>query len=272
MTTKRILITVKTYPTISQKYGELVCTAGLLEDGSWIRIYPIPFRKLDYEKRYKKYDWIEIDLIENRSDSRPESYRPYSIDTPIKPVGHLNTTGNWKERKDIVLQNVHYDLSNLIQQAKDRGICTSLATYKPKEVLDFIARPTEREWDGNTLKKFIASQAQGNLFEDIGDRFEVVDKLPHQFKYLFKDYDGKVRELMILDWEIGALYWNVLAKHEGDEERAVADVRKKYLDDFARTKDLFFFLGTTRSHHYRSRNPFLIIGTFTPKKEEPGLF
>lgn len=48
---ERILITVKTYPTLSAKYGELVCTAGLREDGSWIRIYPVPFRLLDAKGR-----------------------------------------------------------------------------------------------------------------------------------------------------------------------------------------------------------------------------
>jgi hypothetical protein len=34
----KVLITVKTYPTISVKYDELVCTAGFREDGSWVRI------------------------------------------------------------------------------------------------------------------------------------------------------------------------------------------------------------------------------------------
>lgn len=58
----KVLVTVKTYPTISVKYDELVCTAGFREDGSWIRIYPIPFRKKTYEERYRKYDWIEIEL------------------------------------------------------------------------------------------------------------------------------------------------------------------------------------------------------------------
>lgn len=51
MPTTRVLIAVKTYPTLSEKYDELVCTAGFLEDGTWIRIYPIPFRKLSYDKR-----------------------------------------------------------------------------------------------------------------------------------------------------------------------------------------------------------------------------
>ena len=80
MALTKVLITVKTYPTLASKYDELVCTAGFLEDGSWIRIYPIPFRKLDYDNQYKKYDWIEIDLIRNTSDFRLESYRPVSID------------------------------------------------------------------------------------------------------------------------------------------------------------------------------------------------
>ncbi|MDF1814754.1 MAG: hypothetical protein P1V20_21290, partial [Verrucomicrobiales bacterium] len=43
---ERILITVKTYPTLSTKYAELVCTAGVNENGEWRRIYPIQFRQL----------------------------------------------------------------------------------------------------------------------------------------------------------------------------------------------------------------------------------
>jgi hypothetical protein len=62
MALTKVLIAVKTYPTLSSKYDELVCTAGFLEDGSWVRIYPIPFRKLEYDKQYSKYDWVEIDL------------------------------------------------------------------------------------------------------------------------------------------------------------------------------------------------------------------
>lgn len=59
----RILILVKTYPVLSNKYAELVCTAGIKEDGSWIRIYPVPFRLLEKEKMYQKYQWIALNLI-----------------------------------------------------------------------------------------------------------------------------------------------------------------------------------------------------------------
>ncbi len=37
MAKERILITVKTYPTLSRKYGKTVCTAGVREAGSWVR-------------------------------------------------------------------------------------------------------------------------------------------------------------------------------------------------------------------------------------------
>ena len=43
--TIRVLITVKTYSIPSTKYDELVCTAGVTEDGELIRLYPINFRE-----------------------------------------------------------------------------------------------------------------------------------------------------------------------------------------------------------------------------------
>jgi len=42
------------------------------------------------------------------------------------------------------------------------------------------------------------------------------------------------------------LYWNCLKRYEGNEAMACEDVKKKYFDDFAKTKDLYLFLGTTR--------------------------
>ncbi len=78
MKMQKVLIVVKTYPTLSKKYDELVCTAGILEDGSWVRIYPLPFRKLEYENRYKKYQWMTLPLVKNKSDPRKEFFNDYS--------------------------------------------------------------------------------------------------------------------------------------------------------------------------------------------------
>lgn len=267
MALTKVLITVKTYPTLSTKYEELVCTAGFKEDGSWIRIYPIPFRKKLYHEQYRKYDWIEVDLVKNTSDFRPESYRPRNLDAEIRVVGHIETTNNWEERKTICLQKVYCNLSELVAEAKNRNIGTSLAVFKPSVITDFYAELVERNWDQNRLQQL----NQLNLFDsERKGKFEVVQKLPYRFKFRFRGNHGVESNMMIEDWETGQLYWNCLKRHEGNEERALADVRKKYFDDFARTKDLYFFLGTTQQFHHVGHNPFIIIGTFHPKKELQG--
>ena len=267
MAKTRVLIAAKTYPTISGKYDELVCTAGFLEDGSWIRIYPIPFRKKSYNEQYSKYDWIEIDIVKNKSDFRPESYRPYSYDTEIKIVSRLDTKNFWAERKKIALNNVHTNLATLIKEAHNQNICTSLAVFKPTKIIDFIAVEVERDWDKKKIEQLKANRDQTNLFEHPEDPFEVVQKLPYKFSFIFEDDQGKQSKLMIEDWETGQLFWNCFAKHEGNEKKAIEDVKYKYFEDFAKTKDLHFFLGTTAVHHYASKNPFMIIGTFHPKIE-----
>ncbi len=267
---KKVLITVKAYPAISTKYGETVCTAGITEDGDWIRIYPIPFRKLDYKNRFKKYDWIELDLVRNDSDFRPESYRPTKFED-IEIVGHIETgSGTWDERRKYVLNSrVYTNLSELIKQAKNKQICTSLATFKPSKITDFIYKPIEKAWNETKLQKLKAIDEQGSLFdnEDENDieKFELVDKVPYKFSFVFEDGEGEKSTMMIEDWETGMLYWNSLKRHAGDEKSACEDVRQKYFEDFAKTKDYYFFLGTTKLHHYVALNPFVIIGDFRPK-------
>jgi hypothetical protein len=93
MALAKVLIAVKTYPTISTKYEELVCTAGFKEDGTWIRIYPVQFRKKAYSEQYSKYQWIELDLVKNKSDIRPESYRPIAHESEIKIIGEIKPDG-----------------------------------------------------------------------------------------------------------------------------------------------------------------------------------
>jgi len=264
MPKEKVLITVKTYPSISAKYDELVCTAGFREDGSWIRIYPVQFRKKSYGQQYSKYQWIEIELVKNKSDFRKESFRPVSHDTEIKIIGEIKPDGDlWKERRKIVLNNVYHNLKTLISAAKNREIGTSLAVFKPTEIIKLEIKKIDREWSKEKLEKL----KQLNLFESRSKgTFEVVKKLPYKFSYKIKDEEGTESTMMIEDWEIGQLFWKSLKKHGGDEDKACEDVRKKYFDYFVKSKDLYLFLGTTQLHHNTAPNPFVIIGIFYPNQ------
>lgn len=259
---KSILITVKTYPTMSAKYDELVCTAGIDEHGDWFRIYPMPFRSLDYERQYKKYAWLELSLERNRNDPRPESYRPTNLGAARIKEEMVSDRGAWITRRKFVLKHVYYNLESLILEAKKKSIQTSLATFKPKRILDFVAEPVDREWDPKKVTEIEERRKQLSLFED-ENPLRVVRKLPYKFSYRFEDDTGREAKLMIEDWETGQLFWNCLAR-TGSEASACDDVRRKYFDDFARTKDLYLFLGTTKAFHWKSPNPFIIVGTFHP--------
>lgn len=176
-------------------------------------------------------------------------------------------------RKEYALKNVYDDMSVLIQEAKDETIGTSLAVLKPKEVINFIWEPCDREWDKKKLDSIIAKQAQGSLFdnEETKKIFQVAKKVPYKFSYVFTTVDNKERTMMVEDWELGALYWNCLKAAKGNEEIACQKVKAKYFDYMLSKCDLHFFLGTTQKFHNVGPNPFIIIiiiGVFYPLKED----
>jgi len=240
------------------------CTAAIREDGSWVRLYPVPFRRLGETEQYKKYDWLECRIVRNIQDRRPESYRPVD-ESELRAIGHIGTQEEWCERRNIVLgkAKVFQTLDELIHGAKQNEI--SLAVFKPAKVIDFIAeREDSREWDPKKLSAMRAHIDQLSLFDDNEWRrtFRVIPKLPYKFSYRFEDANGQRSQLQILDWEIGALFWNCLWRDQRqNEQAAIEKVRAKYFDEFI-TKDLHFFLGTTLQFHSVAPNPWLIIGVF----------
>ena len=269
MNRKKILITVTTYPLPSRRYDELVCTAGVMENGDWIRIYPVPLSFLIDLKgtgrmRNVKYTWIELDLKKRLDDFRPESYSPLNYDFKDIVIGdRINTDGNWYERKQYCLRNIYTNKNKLLEDSKaPKNI--SLATFKPTKVLGVECKEDDREWrdEWKELRK------QGDLFETVKPIETLIPKLPFKFFYRFLDDEGNESKLMIEDWEIGALYWNCLKNADGNENTALRKVKEQYEDNFIQHKDLYFFLGTTkRWHSRRMHNPFVIIGVFYPKIE-----
>jgi hypothetical protein len=263
----QILISVKTYPQPSTTYDELVCTAGFLPDGTWIRLYPVPLRGLPSWQQYQKYHWITLDLIRNTKDFRPESYRPLKGAEYLQLGERLGTTGNWEERKKYALKEVFTSMGELIQRAKSPEK-KSLATLKPREILDFVVEKTDREWkpqwieNSNQLSYFDLDE-QGE-----GHKRNIIRKLPFKYFYRFRaEGDREPRKLMIADWEIGALFWREFDKTH-DEDYANKQVTKKFFYEFLEKNDLSFFLGTTHEYHNVSPDPFIIIGVFYPLKED----
>lgn len=269
MPRKKVLITVVTYPLPSRSHDELVCTAGVLENGDWLRIYSVPLSFLLGQRRTGKiksfkYTWLELNLNQRTDDFRPESYSPKNYDfRDLKILDRIDTKINWAHRKQYCLKNVYVNLRQLIHESKAPSY-KSLATFSPTSIEGLEIEETDREWK-NEWKEI---RKQGDLFSQNKDPEIIIRKLPYKFYYRFTDDSGKSSRLMIEDWEIGQLYWNCLKSTDGNEIEALEKVRQRYEQEFINKKDIHLFLGTTKKWHMRkAKNPFVIIGVFYPKKE-----
>ncbi len=255
METRKILIATKTYPSISTKYKETVCTAGVLlneEDQplQWIRLYPIPFRYIDFDQRYPRWSIIRAEIERNERDYRLESFRinPSSIE-----IVRLIDTGpakNWYERKSFLLPLSFSSVKEIQSQNKSLGI------IKPQSIERYFCKPTEREW--NLKQQAVADQL--DLFEPSVN----LEKIPYKFGYEFSDGAGDKHVYSISDWEVMQLYRKCRNNSksnslEAKEKDALEKVRQK-LEKFLLEKDLHFIVGNLKNH----KNTFMIIGLFYP--------
>jgi len=253
METRKILIATKTYPSISTKYRETVCTAGILLDDNekplqWIRIYPIPFRTMDFDQRYPRWSIIKAEIERNEKDYRQESFRINH--SSIEIVRKVDTSNNWRERKSFVLPFKFHSVKEIQMQNKSLGI------IKPDNIKRYFCKPTDREWD----PKQQAVLDQQDLFEESVD----LEKIPYQFGYEFTDEAGDKHKYTISDWEIMQLYRNCRNNSKAgtlkaQEEESLEKVKQK-LEGFILEKDLHFIIGNLKNH----KNTFMIIGLFYP--------
>jgi hypothetical protein len=254
----KTLITVKTYPIPSSKYDELVCTAGVTETGDFIRLYPINFRDLPYSQQYRKYQWLEVDAVKHRGrDSRKESYRPDC--NSIRLIGEpIPSKNNWSERSKYTLAKSSQSMEELhSQQEHDK---TSLGIFRPKEVHDLVVTPDEPDWKPG----FKAALMQQRLWEDRKASKEPPRKVPFKFQYKFlcDDLRCKGHQMMIEDWEVGALYWRCIDRGAALEE-ACRMVKQKFFTELcAPERDTHFYVGTILAHP----RTWVIIGVYWPKK------
>lgn len=262
MERRKILIATKTYPSISTKYRETVCTAGVLLDDNeqpseWIRIYPIRFRQLDFDQRYPRWSIISANIEKNDKDSRIESYR--IDDSSIQILRKIGTEDDWSERKSFVLPLQFQS----IQDIKDQG--KSLGIIKPKSIIKYYYKKDKREWED----KQKATLDQLDFFEIPSN----LEKIPYKFGYEFIENNQVKHKYSINDWEIFELYRKCrdISKKSTLEEReaeALEKVRQKLEIDFLNKKDLYFIVGNLKDH----RQTFMIIGLFYPsisKESEP---
>lgn len=261
---EKILILVKTYPNKSNKYVETVCTAGIREDGSWVRIFPVQFRLYANDQKYAKYQWIECRCYKASSDLRPESHHiDIDLDKSIILDKKIGTEDNWEFRRRAILDKAKvFTRFAELHELVDSNL-GSLAVFKPASV----KLKCEKIKVDNASKEVTdcsSNMIQFDLFHDKDwqKALKRVEPIPYDFKYEIVDADGKMATHKILDWELGTLFFKE-KKRLKSEELARESVKQKYGIEFLndRKVDLYLYMGTMLQFQKRHMpNPWTIIG------------
>lgn len=266
----RILIWGKTYPELSTRHIETVCTAGVFDDGRPVRIYPIDYRYLDGQAKFKKYQWIDARVARNPADARPESYK---IDArSITPGNRIpSTSDEWGARAAVVFSDPSWQFDSAEDLfAAQIATGRSLGVVVPRsiEAIEIHHRPEEEARDfADKLERLRAradqDRAQLTFFEEMTPpEVRHLDFVADRIRVLWHCYGAQCNghRTQILDWEAVELH-----RREG-EAKALAKVQE-ILD--LETYAVKFFLGNIHRHP----RAFTIVGIWYPKlPREPRLF
>ena len=253
--TLRVLIWGKTYPELSARHAETVCTGAVTADGAPIRLYPVPFRFLDGAQQYSLFDWVDVQAARNPSDTRPESRK--IVPESLRVVGRIpsNPSDGWRARSEVLFRDPAWQftaLSDLLaaQQATGR----SMGVLRVGRVVD--ARSVRRS--ATDRREYESKRdeliAQGDLFRPPSRE---LDFLEHEVKVRFHCAAActgcahRPHDMKVMNWGV-----QELLRREGIDA-AVAKVRA--ITDL-RTHDLQLFMGNFRLHP----QTFGIIGLWYP--------
>lgn len=249
---KRILIVVRTYPAPAAKGIEVSCTAGVTDAGHWIRLFPVPYRFLDEDKRFSKYQWVDVDVQRATSDARPESHRinPDSI----KIIRSVGTENAWAARKAILTPLTSHCLCCVKKAQQEHGAPTLGLFRAPTDLQFRIRREATEQWTPDELAKLAQMPLFGNA------PAQMLEKVPFKFVFSFRcdDEDCTGHEVTCTDWELGQLYRR--CRDSGNDWETAF---RALIDSVLRT-DLHFYVGTV----HRYPDTWIIVGLFYPPKSQ----
>ncbi len=235
----------------------------MAEDGRLVRLFPVPFRLVEDDQQFKKWQWVSARVRRAQDDARPESHR-ISVDT-IELLGEpLVARDHWPERRDAIKGIPVFDSFDDLE--KSRVECgTSLGLVRPSKLVAMdISAVKDADWTEDEKAKLLQEQMQGSLFDAEADQRSLMTlkKLPFDFHYRY-ECDSAVgistHRHKLVDWEAGALYWNVCRKPDWQ-----ALFRQKFITEFSQ-REVLFLMGTM----HRFPGQWLIVSVlYLPKLPE----
>lgn len=242
---RRVCILVKAYPQPSQKYQETVCVAAVTEAHELVRLYLIRFRHLPVEKRFDRFDWIELEMTRATEDPRPESFR-VKEDTirVVKREGEQKP----EEKVRIWKPSVVASLEALKEAQKSTQRSLGIVRPDPGSVR-FKYEPIARAGaeDQETARSVYTQQSL------IEESLKALPGPEYVFRYQFTS-GGKDHTMQLHDWEIEATYHNYKDRYGSVE--AALEKMTEYFQQLAPKMNLHLIMGNMHKRPWQ----FIIIG------------
>lgn len=255
--TEELLILTKTYPSPSATHRETTCVAAISRAGELRRIFPVPYRLLEGDAQFKKWEWISARVSHPNKDHRPESRR-IDTDSIERPGTVIEIRrGDWGDRIKWIEPHLLPSFEAMETRRQQTG--QTLGFIRPTRLVKLeITRLKNPDWTEVDKTKL----SQEGLFDSAAVKARApLRKLPFDFHYHYES-GGKSEKHKLVDWEVGALFWRCFRDHgpAGWE----AKFRQRLETEFSK-KDLLFLMGTI----HRFPDQWLIVGFVYPPKPSP---
>lgn len=236
---------MKALPHRSSNYAETVCCAGIGHDAKWRRLYPVQFRILDDEQKFKRWQWINYSFTTTRNDTRMESQKV--IPETIKPRGLLKP----KERVSIL----NMIMRNTLEDANHRN--ESLALLRPNKINFSWTPKTDKELSDESRKHAVLAQQLSLI-----DKKEAppLTPCPYRFTVRWQDDTEKIHSHTCDDWETSTAFFR-RKKSEGSDSAALNSLKETYEVNYMQSGlALAFSTHSRRNVTYGTPNQWLLVG------------
>jgi hypothetical protein len=220
----------------------------------WVRLYPVPFRYMEGDRQFRKYDVVAVRTRDAGGDKRPESRK---IDaTTIQVVQHVD---GWRRRATWVEPLAGPSMCDLIAATKADINAQSLGAIRPADVsgLEFTRHPG---WSRDELQRFDDYRSQGDLFNETPPRLLDAPPWIVHLNYRCQRATCGGHRQRIIDWELTALQGRYRNRAETELKTAVT---RNFLEiPFANTRSPLIFVGNQED--VRRRSSFTVLGSYYP--------
>ena len=256
----KVVVLVKAAPVLTSDLEETMCVAGVRVDGGapcWIRLHPVPFRDLDDDSRFAKYQTTSVTVGRPRSDRRPESWSP--VHGSILASESLGTSNGWAQRRHLVEQLGEQRMCDLIEANRSgSGPSTpSLAVVRPVEPPKLKITSRDESQLAEWRRRAAGAASRMSLFDNPNVKKPEFEVVPWRFRYEYRcsapGCNGHSQT--IVDWEVLALWRHV--RHRADWRDKM---RVKFEETLWHGRDTVLFVGNQEQHPIS----FLVLGVFWP--------